>query len=440
MKIDRVELYRVAVPLRGARPLFHWPASHGGARPDRFYPSWIPGFPQTELRLYVLRLVSDDGAEGIAATPAMGTERDGLGPMLGAYLLGLDPEDRAAVNARIEEFSYLGLRNGWIESAFLDIVAKARGVPLWQLLGGTGGAVRPYWSTGATYDHHPQAARALVRAVLAHGFGAVKLRVKSSELARIAGFLAAARDEAGDRLELMVDCNQGWPVSIVHHVPRWSRAFAAEVARAAEALGYHWIEEPLHRGDAAGLAELRGRLTSLRVAGGELNASLGDYDEYLRVGALDVYQPDATLAEGTYSGGITLVERLLERLRGHARDARPPSYCPHTWTTGIGFLVNLHLVGLVPPERRHPIEYPIEGPFTPESWGGLLAAPPVRNSAGEIPLPTRPGLGAELDWAKVRRHGVLLSRASPLRVACRTILDRGPRVALELMRERGRAG
>lgn len=115
--------------------------------------------------------------------------------MLGAYLIGLDPCDRAAVNARIEELSYLGLRNGWIESAFLAIAAKERGVPLWKYLGGTGGSVRPYWSTGDTYGHASEAARGVVEAALSHGFSALKLRIRSTDLGTTRAYLGSRRED-----------------------------------------------------------------------------------------------------------------------------------------------------------------------------------------------------------------------------------------------------
>ena len=50
MKIDRIELFHVAVPL-----------------PKPFYPSWIPGYPQTVNRFTLLRLTTNDGVQGLAA-------------------------------------------------------------------------------------------------------------------------------------------------------------------------------------------------------------------------------------------------------------------------------------------------------------------------------------------------------------------------------------
>ena len=65
MKISRIDLWHVKVPLRAP-----------------FHPSWIPGFTQTENRFTLVRIATADGAEGWSAAPAMGRERAGLGQLL----------------------------------------------------------------------------------------------------------------------------------------------------------------------------------------------------------------------------------------------------------------------------------------------------------------------------------------------------------------------
>ncbi len=60
-EIARIELFHVAAPL-----------------PAKFYPSWIPGFPQTENRFTFIKVITNDGVEGYSAGPAMGRERAGL--------------------------------------------------------------------------------------------------------------------------------------------------------------------------------------------------------------------------------------------------------------------------------------------------------------------------------------------------------------------------
>jgi D-galactarolactone cycloisomerase len=140
MKVDRIELFHVAIPL-----------------PKLFYPAWIPGYPQTVNRFTLLRLTTDDGVHGLAAGVAFEREREGLGGLLGPYLIGLDPTDIATARQRIREASYLGWRNYWIEAAFWDICGKIEGNPVWTPLGGQeGGRAEVYASTG---EVHPPGRR-----------------------------------------------------------------------------------------------------------------------------------------------------------------------------------------------------------------------------------------------------------------------------------------
>ena len=112
MKIDRLELFHVAFPLN--KP---------------FYPSWIPGYPQTVNRFTLARITTDDGVQGLAAGAAFNREREGLGNLLGPYLIGLDPTDIETGRQRIREASYLGWSNYWLEAAFWDVKGKVEGRP-----------------------------------------------------------------------------------------------------------------------------------------------------------------------------------------------------------------------------------------------------------------------------------------------------------------------
>jgi len=161
MKIDRIELFHVAIPLD--KP---------------FHPAWIPGYPQTANRFTLARLTTDDGVQGLAAGVAFEREREGLGSLLGPYLIGLDPTDIESGRQRIREAGYLGWRNYWLEAAFWDIKGKAEGKPVWHLLGGSaGGRAEVYASTGEVHDPG-QRADEVVRLREA-GFRTVKLRVHS---------------------------------------------------------------------------------------------------------------------------------------------------------------------------------------------------------------------------------------------------------------------
>ncbi len=428
MKVDSIELYFVKIPLEEKKPGFF-------GEPNYFLPSWIPGFRQSEMRFYLLKLGTDEGVEGVAAMAAMGMERAGLGSIMGNYLMGINPLDIMLVNQRIQEFSYIGMRNGWIDAAFWDIIGKVKGEPLWKMLGGTGGYVYPYLSTGATHNHDQVFAREVSQQALESGYKGLKLRVKDTDLTKMIDFVGAAYTAVGDDMNLMVDANQGWPVDLLDETPKWDCDFALRFARGIEPFHVKWLEEPLNRGNFAGLAELR-KNTKTPIAGGELNGSWCDFKTMLDLGSLDIYQPDAVMAGGTYAGGISVVYWLIREIekRNQARAEGAPKlkYCPHTWTTGLGFALALQLVGVVPEEERSLLEYPVEGHWQPEYWARFIKGGFARDENGRIRIPNAPGLGVEIDWNIIRRFGKRIYRGTPGNVSYKAVLDRGVKQAMYL--------
>ncbi len=434
MQINSIELYFVKIPLEQTAPGFF-------TQPKYFEPSWIPGFRQSEMRMYLLKLGTDTGHCGYAAMPAMGPERNGIGTLLGNYIMGINPLDIQLVNQRIQEFSYIGMRNGWIDAAVWDLIGKIKKQPLWELLGkergGSGGSITPYLSTGATHGHDQGTARTLAKMAVDQGYKGIKLRVKGTEIAPMADFVGAARDEVGDALDIMVDANQGWPVDIVDTTPKWSVAFATEFAQALEAHNVRWLEEPLNRGNFEGLAALRAA-TSTPIAGAEMNSSWRDFIAMLDAGSLDIYQPDAVLIGGTYAGGISVTHWLIQEIvrRNAQPDAKKVKYCPHTWTTGLGFAVAVQLVGSLPPEQRSLLEYPVEGHWEPKNWARFIKGGFERNKDGQIQIPEGPGLGVEIDWSVIQKFGKRVYKGSPKTVAMAALRDRGLKQALYLKGKR----
>ncbi len=94
-------------------------------------------------------------APGLSAGMAFEREREGLGGLIGPYLIGLDPTDIDLVRRRLREISYLGWRNYWIEAACWDIRGKAEGKTVRALLGGTDDRPVPvYASTARSIPRH----------------------------------------------------------------------------------------------------------------------------------------------------------------------------------------------------------------------------------------------------------------------------------------------
>lgn len=401
MKITRIDLWHVSIPT-----------------PKPFYPSWIPGFPQTENRFTLIRIRTAAGLEGFSAGPAMGRERAGLGELLGPYLLGERADDIPSIRQRIREMGYLGWRNGWIEPACWDILGKARNQPVYGLLGGEGGAVKLYASTGEV-----RAGSARVKEVedrLAEGFLAVKLRVHDGSLDEDVAQIRETRKGVGDKVVLGVDANQAWRVAVIAETPRWDYERALRFSQEAFGLGYLWVEEPLAMDDYEGLARLRAA-TKIAVAGGELNSQgAPEFGIMLEKGCYDWYQPDAI-----FTGGIGATWEIVHRVTSAGF-----IYSPHTWTNGIGFAVNLHLHAASRSSTY--LEYPYNPPsWIPEVRDGLLKTPWV-HTGGTMSLPTLPGLGFEIDGRALRRYGRHFYRADTLRVAVRAVLDKGLGTAREI--------
>lgn len=174
------------------------------------------------------------------------------------------------------------------------------------------------------------------------------------------------------------------------------------------------------------LAELR-RRSDVPIAGAELNAGWQEYKVMLEKGSFDIYQPDATMG-----GGIGDSKKVLD-----ACAAQGLGFTPHTWTNGLGFLVNLHLHAAGP--RNHALEYPYEPPnWIPEYRDGILAEPIRVSPEGTVELPAAPGLGIVLDEDKLARYGEKFFEVTPGGIAAKAIREKGLFTALKLALKKGK--
>jgi len=397
VKITRIDLWHVAAPL-----------------PAPFHPSWIPGFRQTENRFDLIRIATACGVEGWSAAPCMGREREGWGQLLGNYFLGERVDDIANIRQRIREMSYLGHRaGGLVEPACWDAVGKARGEPVYKILGGRGGQVDLYASTGEMKSGEARAEEVLAR--MEEGFHAVKLRVHADTLAEDIDQIRITRERVGDSVLLGVDANQGWRVAAIAECAKWSHERAMNFCESAGELGFSWVEEPLPFDDYSGLAALTAS-TSVAIAGGELNAyGLPEFRHMVREGCLDWYQPDAIMV-----GGVSETMAIIEELKRHSA-----VYTPHTWTNGIGMAINLAVFAASGFSDTGHLEYPLDPPgWTVQGRDALLKEPLVHRR-GKLTIPEGPGFGFEIDRRALRRYGRRFSTSTKVRVSLAAVVDRG---------------
>ncbi len=406
-KVDRIELHHVDVPLD-----------------EPFHPSWIPGYPQTSVRFTLIRVRTDDGLEGISAGTAFSREREGLGDLLGGFLLGVDADDIDRVRKRLREASYLGWRNWWLECAFWDLKGKREGKPVYKLLQEEERTVEQvpiYASSGEIRDIAGR--RPYLDTIRQMGIGAVKIRVKDPERRDDVTILRQCREELGDDFTIGVDANQGWPVSLIDPNPDWDLAYATEFGKACDDLGIAWIEEPLYMHDWEGMAALR-KAVKTPISGGELHGDWHEVRPLFEHECLDKYQPDAT-----FCGGLTVARQVMAECR-----ARGLKFSPHTWSNGIGLVINLHAFAAW--DGNETLEYPFDPPgWIPETRDGIQQTVGV-NPDGTVDVPQEPGLGIHLDERALRRYGRRFYVATPFRLAVKTIREKGLKTALELKKKK----
>ena len=399
-RVARVELYHFSAPL-----------------PATFHPSWIPGFPQNENRATLIRVITQDGVEGWSAGPALAREREGLGQLLGPYLIGEDATDIALVQQRLRELGYLGWRNWWIEPAFWDIKGKIENKPLCSLLGAEPKSVTCYASSGEVRD--PKARIKEAEARYAEGFRTFKLRVHEDEASDEKQVVQTLR-AVGEGMKVGVDANQGWRVTAVADAPRWDLDRAKRFADVCADVGVSWLEEPLPMDAYDDLAALA-RYSRVPTAGGELHTSA--YPELAMMakrGCYIVFQPDAM-----FTGGVAQTWRLIKLLKQEGL-----GYTPHTWTNGIGFAVNLHLHVASGTDR--PLEFPYDPPgWVPEARDAMLSRP-FDHYHGMVTVPESPGLGFEISKKALKKHGDRFFSMDRKRLAIYAVKDRGLRAAREM--------
>lgn len=365
MRISSIETRRYRVPLD-----------------PPFRAAWDP-VPRGHQEATLVGVHAGDGLTGWASGDHLPDRA-----VLESLLAGRDPFRTELVRELAETVDFHGGRCWIVEAAVWDLIGKAAGQPVWKLLGGRSDRLLAYASTGELVEPAERARRCV--ALRDAGVKAVKLRFHHADWREDVKVVKAVREAVGRDLEIMVDANQGWrmPGDLE---PRWDVATAAQVARTLEPLGVYWLEEPLRTDDLDGYATLR-RLTSLRLAAGEMVRSAQEARDLVLRGGIDVLQSDAVLSLGI--GGCRRAAALAD-LVGRA-------WSPHTWSNGYGLLVNLHAAlafSTVPF---------VEVPLDPPAWSAerrdwLLPAPLAIAPDGTIAPPAGPGFGVVPDLDALER-------------------------------------
>ncbi|CAN5496666.1 enolase C-terminal domain-like protein [soil metagenome] len=269
-----------------------------------------------------------------------------------------------------------------IEMALWDILGKARGEPVWKLIGYDRAHKKmPYASV--LFGDTPDETRALGKAARERGFRAAKFGwgpIGRGTLADDRDQFAAAREGLGADGTLLVDAGQIWGENV---------EAAAQRLPSLESVNAVWLEEPFHGSAYGAYGALAKRSGKVKLAGGEAAHNVHMARNTIDFGKIGFVQIDCGRI-----GGIGPAKAVADYAV-----ARGVTYVNHTFTSHLALSASLQpFAGLA----DHRIcEYPME----PKSLARDIAANPILPDAnGDIALPDAPGLGITVNTKALAQY------------------------------------
>ncbi len=367
------------------------------------------GNPRPEVggRYFVfVQLTTDDGVVGVGEVYP-GTFHPGalermLEDVFERHVQGADPFRIEQLWRRVyargytarPDLSLLGILSG-IELACWDVIGKALGKPVYELLGGrVHERLRSYTylyaEDGDRADVYADPALAAERAAAyaERGFTALKfdpagaysaldpLQPSLAALDRCEAYVAAVREAVGARCDLLVGTHG-----------QFTPAGAVRLARRLERFDPLWLEEPVPPESPEQMAVVA-RATSIPVATGERLTTKHEFARVLATGAAAILQPNLGRV-----GGLLEAKKIAGMAEAHYAQI-----APHLYNGPVLGAANVQLAACSPNFLI------LEGLL---DWGGFhgeILRRPIAWEDGYVLPPSEPGLGVELDEAVAAAH------------------------------------
>ena len=246
-----------------------------------------------------------------------------------------------------------------LDMAAWDALAKAAGMPLCVLLGGSVGPVKAYNSNGLWLQEPEAVAAEAIELRDEGGFSGLKLRLGRERVRDDLATLRAVRQAVGEDMQLMVNFNQGLDLGE-----------ALLRCHAIDDFGLAWIEEPIVYDNLDGYIQLAAELkTPIQI--GENFYGPRDLHRALQSKACDYVMPDFMRI-----GGVT----------GWLRSAAIAGTAGVPISTHLYPEVAAHVMRVT--ETAHWLEW--------QDWADPILRKPYDIKNGLIHIPDVPGIG--LEW------------------------------------------
>jgi galactonate dehydratase len=346
-------------------------------------------------RYSFLILRTDDGLYGLGEAALEGRDRvvEAAVHELEYLLLGQDA-------ARIEYLWHLMYRATFypagaimasaisaIDQALWDLMGKRLDVPVHVLLGGAVRDRARVYKHVNTDDHsptRPEEAEAdvvelagLARSAVAEGFTVVKTALpgparyveSKAFIDRQVARFTALREAIGDEVDFAIDFHG-----------RVRPALAIQLINEIEPLRPLFVEEPCLPEDVGAMSEVA-RHVNVPLAAGERLFTRWGFQRLIESRAVSIVQPDLS-----HCGGISEARKIAALSETYSL-----GFAPHNPLGPVNLAASLHL------------SFTIESFVAQEqlTLGEGLITEPFTVDRGYVDLPSRPGLGVELDFEAI---------------------------------------
>lgn len=255
-----------------------------------------------------------------------------------------------------------------VETAIWDLDARRQGLPLWKLLGGTQEEIPCGVSLGL--QETDAALLKKVETELAAGYQRIKLKIKPG---RDYEMVKAVRKEHPD-IRLTVDANSAYTLA------------DAEMLKRLDEFNLLLIEQPLANDDIIDHVELQRQLATAIC----LDESILGVDDARKALALKACRI-INIKLGRVGG-----HSQARKIETHCRERSVPVWCGGMLEAGIGRAQNIAMATLPG------FVLPGDVSASKRYWSEDIITPEVEvTSRGTIPRPTSPGIGYEVNEARI---------------------------------------
>ena len=340
----------------------------------------------------IVKITTDDGITGWGEAHhgrCPGAVAQIVNTTLKACVVGQDAHDVTGIWKRMydRQLGSHGMGAGaclavsGIDMALWDIRAKALGVPLYRLLGGTSKPIPAYAGGVSLGYQEPESLVEEARVHVESGYRALKLRIGDNvqnDLQRV----AAVREAFGNELVILTDANTAYTLND-----------ARAVMPGLDAHEVGWLEEPFPAHDYRSYREARG-YGRVPLAAGENHYTRFEFSRVIEDGAITILQPDLSK-----TGGIT------EALRVAAlASAWKLQIHPHTSMTALNMAASVHFLAAIENAGYFESDVSRNNLFRDKL---VDKAPFIVDAQGNTRPLESPGIGLEVDEKFLTAHPVI---------------------------------